>query len=129
MNTADEIMALEPIMRKGTLRTFGCWFGSPRDNYHQVESAEFDGEVLKIMFNEGETLEVLNPSCLEVEGTTIKIPKASKVKWSWYYYGKPKEPQNLLYYDYEVGSHDVKSTTNSPWPNHPSIQESAVELC
>ncbi len=63
------------------------------------------------------------------EGTTIKIQKASKVKWSWYYYGKPKEPENLLYYEFVVNGEDVVSTTNSPWSNKPSLDEAAVELC
>lgn len=69
MNIADEIMELEPVKRSGTLRTFGCWFGRPMDNCHQAESAKFDGEVLRIMFNEGETLEVWNPSNLVIEST------------------------------------------------------------
>ena len=129
MNIAEEIMALEPSKRSGTLRNYGCWFGRPMDNYHQSESAEFDGEVLKIIFNEGETLEVWSPSNLVIEGTTIKIQNASKVKWSWYYYGKAKEPENLLHYEYIVKGNDVTSTTNSPWPNKPSIHEAAVELC
>ncbi|MDH3379827.1 MAG: hypothetical protein OEQ39_23130 [Gammaproteobacteria bacterium] len=129
MNIAEEIMKLEPDLRSGTLRTFGCWFGRPMDNYHQVQSAVFDGEVLRITFNEGETLEVWNPSNLVIEETKIKIPKASKVKWSWFYYGKPKEPENLLHYKYVVEGNAVSSTTNSRWPTTPSMDEAAVELC
>ena len=129
MNIADEIMELEPVKRSGTLRTFGCWFGRPMDNYHRAESATFDGEVLRIVFNEGEILEVWNPSTLVIEETTVKIQTASKVKWSWYEYGKLREPENLLHYEYVVKGNDVVSTTNSLWPNNPSIHEAAVELC
>ena len=129
MNIADEIMELEPSKRGGTLRTFGCWFGRPMDNYHQVVAATFDGEILRIAFDEGETLEVWNPSNLVIDGVVIKIPKATKVKWSWFYYGKTKEPENLLHYEYVVQGNSVSSSTNSPWPNEPSIDEAAVELC
>jgi len=98
------------------------------DNYHQSTSAELNGEILKITFNEGETLEVWNPSDIVIEGNTIKIPKASKVKWSWYYYGKPKQPDNLLHYEYVVEGNRVSSSTNSPWPTQPSINEAAIEI-
>lgn len=129
MNIAEEIMKLDPNIRGGSLRMFGCWFGRPMDNIHQSKTAVYDGQVLKIYFNEGEVLEIWNPSGIIVEGTILRIPKASKVKWYWYYYGKPRQEENLLYYEYIVEGNNVTSSTNSPWRNHPAINEPAVELC
>ncbi len=127
-NIAEEIMKLDVELCSGTLRTFGCWFGRPMDNYHTFESVVFDGEILKIIFDEGERLEVWNPSKLVIDRSVMKIPKASKVKWSWYSYGKAKQPENLFFYEYIVKGNSVSSTTNSPWLNTPTINEMAVEL-
>ncbi len=126
-NIAERFMALDPKVRGGCLRTFGCWFGRPMDNRHRSVSASFDGVVLRILFDDDETLEVWNPSELVV-GEKVKIPKASRVKWSWYFYGEPKTPENLKYYDYRVEDGGVTSDTNSAWPARPSIDEPAVEL-
>lgn len=129
MNIADQFMALDEKIRSGSLRTYGCWFGRPVDNYHVSKSVSFDGEVLKINFEDGEMLEVSNPSGLVVDGIILKIPKASKVKWCWYFYGKPKSAETLMYYEYWNENGVVMSRTNSPWPNSPMSNESAVELC
>lgn len=99
------------------------------DNYHVSTHASFDGEILKITFEDGETLEVWNPSELVIDGVILKIPKATKVKWSWYYYGRPKSPQTLMFYEFVAGDGVVKSQTNSIWPNSPNIDDAAVELC
>ena len=128
MNIADEIMSLEPNMRSGSLCIFGCWFGRPMDNHHQTESAAIDGEVLKLVFDEGKTLEIWNPSELTIHRTTLKIYYASKVKWSWYYYGKPKQPDNIFYNEYIVNDNNVLLSTNSSTTNKPNINAAAAEL-
>lgn len=128
MSIAEQFMALEQKVRSGSLRTFWCWFGRPMDNYHVSKSASFDGEVLKIIFENGEMLEVWNPSGIAVDGIVLKIPKAKKVKWSWYLHGKPQNAQSLMYYEYEISGNNVISKTNSPWPEKGSTSEMAVEL-
>lgn len=129
MSIAEQFMALEQNVRSGSLRTFGCWFGRPMDNYHVSKNASFDGETLKIEFEDGETLEVWNPSDLVIDGITLKIQKAKKVKWSWHMQGQAKSNKTLMYYEYEVSGDTVISKTNSPWPNSPNAKSMAVELC
>ncbi|BCL75622.1 hypothetical protein JHS3_13580 [Jeongeupia sp. HS-3] len=99
------------------------------DNCHISKSASFDGEVLKVVFENGEILEITNPFELIVDGTTLKIPEASIVKWSWYLYGEIKSPETLMYYEYRTENGRVVSCTNSPWPTRPIDGELAVELC
>ena len=129
MNIAEQFMALEQKVRSGSLRTFGCWFGRPMDNYHVSKNASFEGELLKINFEGGETLEVWSPSKLVVNGIVLEIQKAKKVRWSWHLYGQAKSDKTLMYYEYELDGDKVISKTNSPWPNSPSTKDMAVELC
>jgi len=99
------------------------------DNFHRSCSAEFSGEILKVTFNEGETLEVWNPSKLVVDGTVLKIPKASKVKWSWHYYGKAKTPENLHHLEYIPDGNSVLSGVGAMAVKNASINEAAVAIC
>jgi hypothetical protein len=121
-------MALPEDVRSGTLRTYGCWFGRPMDNYHRCIAASMNGNVLSLRFDGDEELEVTDPSGLAVDGKVLRIPKASKVRWAWYYYGKPKTSDNLLYYEYRYSDAGVQSDTNSPWPTQPTANAPAVEL-
>jgi hypothetical protein len=100
MEISKEFMSLEQNIRSGSLCIFGSWFGRPMDNYHKSVQAEFSDSVLKVSFDEGETLEVWDPSGIEVESSILIISNASKVRWSWYYYGKPKTQENLRHREY-----------------------------
>jgi hypothetical protein len=46
----------------GSLCVFGDWFGRPMDNCHQLVSHEEKEGYVRLTFNEGETLEVWEPS-------------------------------------------------------------------
>ena len=128
MDIATEFIKLDQEVRSGSLRMFGCWFGRPMDNIHQSRSATFEEQILKIIFDQGEILEVWNPSGLAVEGRILRIPKAYKVRWTWYYYGRPQKPENLMHLEYTVEGNKIISRTNSPCRNEASIHEAAVEL-
>lgn len=57
---AGRIKNLASQMR-GTLRFWGQWFGRPYDNCHQLAECEAAGDVLRLTFDEGETLCVWSP--------------------------------------------------------------------
>lgn len=61
---AVELGRVLPI-RLGTLRVYGDWFGRPMDNIHTAVSVEWTGNELVIAFDEGERLQVTNPSGIE----------------------------------------------------------------
>ena len=128
MELSEEIMSLEENIRSGSLCMFGCWFGRPMDNIHRSCSAEFDNDLLTIIFDEGETLEVWNPSELIVDGKVLKIVKASKVKWSWFYYGKPKVPENLHTQEFIVEGSNIINASQKQIKGA-SIQEVAISIC
>lgn len=95
MEISEKIMNLEKNIRSGLLCMFCCWLGRPMDNVHCSCSANFENDLLTINFDQGGTLEIWNSSKLIINGNILKIAKASKVKWSWFYYGKSQKQANL----------------------------------
>jgi hypothetical protein len=128
MNISDEIMMLEENIRSGSLCMFGCWFGRPMDNNHRSCSAMFTTDLLTIKFDQGETLEIWNPSKFIIDDTVLKIPKASKVKWSWFYYGKPQIQENLRTQEFIVNGSDVCNQKKQVIKGA-SINEAAIAIC
>lgn len=128
MKLSDEIMNLEENIRSGSLCMFGCWFGRPMDNIHRSCSATFENDLLTIKFDQGETLEIWNPSALTTDGAVLKIKKASRVKWSWYYYGKLQVQENLHSQEFIVHRSNVFNQ-NQQRIKGASIHEAAVVIC
>lgn len=128
MEISDEIMNLEENIRSGSLCMFGCWFGRPMDNIHRSCSANFSNNLLTINFDQGETLEIWNPSKLIIDGNVLKIAKASKIKWSWFYYGKPQTPENLRTQEFIVNGNNVINQNQQPIKGA-SINEAAIAIC
>lgn len=126
---AQEFLTLPKDVHSGTLKFFGAWFGRPMDNVHTPVSAVDRGGKLEVRFDQNETLEIWEPSGLAVDGRTLRIPKAKKVKWSWYYYGRPQTPENLLFEEFEAIEGRVLVRTNSPFAiGEVRIHEPAVEI-
>ena len=92
---ADQIQRALPNLKSGTLRMFGDWFGKPWDNFHTLVSAEAEGNCLVLTFDAGETLRVWDPAGFEGDAATFRIQRASRVRWQWYYYGRPHLPEDL----------------------------------
>ncbi|MBN1301608.1 MAG: hypothetical protein JW995_10375 [Melioribacteraceae bacterium] len=128
-NIAEKFMELPEDVRSGSIKIFGRWFGKPYDNYHRAVSAKYENNILNISFIEGETLEIHMPSDPEIDGNVLRIKTAETVKWSWYYYGKPKTKENLFYLKYTVKENEVSVNTNSPFSvTSGIITEAAVEI-
>ena len=128
---ADEVNNLLPNIKVGTLCFFGVWFGRPYDNWHYIVRADANDNVLRITFNEGETLDVSNPMSCNLSSSQFEIRNAQKVLWKWYSYGLPKTNENLFYYNFEVNVDEVQMTTNVTWfieQQVPHITESAVKI-
>jgi hypothetical protein len=100
------------LLKTGSLRFWGLWFGRPYDNVHQIASCDHDRDLLRIWFNEAELLSVWSPDGLEANATTFRIATAARVRWEWYSYGKSRTPENLYFEDYPKG---VRGTSNVNW--------------
>lgn len=115
----------------GSLCVFGDWFGRPMDNWHQLIRHEAGPGYIKLSFNEGETLEVWQPKGLRMEGKAFIIQTAARVRWEWFYYGRPKLPENRFVIEHAVTDRGVQATSNADWAPrnfHPSLSEPAVSI-
>jgi hypothetical protein len=130
---ATDIARLLTELKKGSLVVFGDIFGGRIDNIHSVVSAESfaDPERLLITFDEGETLEILEPSGSEFGPTVFRISRATRVRWEWFYYGRPQTPENRFFIEHVVVDGRVDVTTNRGRASTgfaPAMNRNAVEL-
>ncbi|TRZ42181.1 hypothetical protein [Robertkochia solimangrovi] len=105
------------LFKGGTFRIFGDWFGKPYDNYHEIESAEYDEQLkrLTLNFNEGEKLEIYNPKHIFEASTFLKIINADRIQLTWFYYGKTQTKENQYFLDYNLKDKKVTTETNVDW--------------
>lgn len=99
----------------GSLQIFGNWFGQPYDNWHRPKSAVQGNGKLIETFDEGETLTIDEPEGIFASKTKFKVQRAERVKWEWYYYGRPKTPENRFFLEYIFRDSEVVATTNANW--------------
>lgn len=130
---ADAIARSLPDVKRGSLAVFGDIFGGRIDNIHSVRAARAVGapERLVVEFDDDETLEVWDPADWEISATAFRIRHASKVRWEWFYYGRPKVRENRYYHEHTSVGGVIRATSNVDWyqPSfHPSADREAVEL-
>jgi hypothetical protein len=115
---------------RGSLCVFGDWFGRPNDNWHSVTAYELKDGHLRLLFNEGETLDVWEPRGLRKEGKGLVIQGADRVRWEWFYYGRPKTPENHFFREHVVQNGTIEATCNSSFQPgfKPSLREPAVSI-
>ncbi len=120
-----------PSIKIGTPRFWGIWFGRPYDNWHSITGAEAENWVLRLLSNRGESLSVWAPSGLELGSRTFRIADADRIRWEWYYYDRPKTPENLYFMDFVKSADTVLATTNWDWDQpqlKPGLNFPAVEI-
>jgi hypothetical protein len=128
---AETIKSAMPGIKSGTLRFWGRWFGRPYDNIHTIVGCEASGECLRVSFNEGETLSVWSPRGAAIDADTFRIGDADRVRWEWYYYGRPKTPENLRHEDFQKKGSVITVSTSVDWPpphSAPDASLPAVEI-
>ena len=130
---ANDIARLLPNLKKGSLVVFGDIFGGPIDNIHRVIAAEGSEapEKLVVKFDEGETLEIWDPSDGEFRSKTFRVISAARVRWEWFYYGHAQTPENGFFIEYGVVDDRGVVTTNEDWARRrftPLKDRNAVEL-
>lgn len=112
---ARSIRKILPNVKRGSLRFWGVWFGRPNDNYHTLLRCETEGDILKMFFDEGETLFVWSPLGLSADKAIFRIDQAERVRWEWFYYGRPKTTENLFFEDFVKTGQNVAASTNFNW--------------
>lgn len=127
----QQVNASLTIFHGGSLRIWGQWFGRPHDNIHRIVSASSTSDHVKVSFDQGETSAVWNPAGLKITTKAFTVKRADRVRWEWYYYGRPPTPENLYYEDYVNQGYRITATTNVDWyiPNlRPRRLMAAIKL-
>ena len=122
-----------PRLKSGSLAVFGDIFGGRIDNIHTVLSAATGNAPsrLRVEFDEGESLEVWDPDDYTFGPRVFRIEKATRVRWEWFYYGRPKTPENRFFIEYEVWDGLVIANSDADWAPRrfaPSLLRPAVEI-
>ena len=114
--------AMPASERWGSLCFYGEWFGGrPYENQHTLTDVDGDESSTAMSFDEGETLTVWDPAGVSVADDGLRIARASRVRWEWFYYGRPKTPENRYSIDYRVDNRGVIAVTDTAdWyePHH-----------
>lgn len=111
-NYATRISQQLPLVKSGTLRIWGEWFGRPYDNIHRITEASADGSKLILSFDQGETLTICDPERATLDARTFQIVDATRVRWEWYDYGRRRSPANLYFLDYRLEPEGWTVSTN-----------------
>ena len=112
---AQTIDRARPRLKRGSLQFFGEWFGRPWDNSHSIVAAKGNENCLRLTFDDDETLDVWDPTELELESDHLfVIRSASRVRWEWFSYGEPKTPDNRHYIEYRNGDNAIQRHADRP---------------
>lgn len=120
-----------PTDLKGSLRFWGEWCGRPHDNWHTLISCETEHTVLRLQFDQSETLSIWSPKGLTITRSGFRIAEARRVRWEWYAYGRAKTRENLYFKDFVRHGEVITAFTNIDWYNpslNPDASKAAVEL-
>ncbi len=99
------------------------------DNVHTCQSCTSEHNYITPHFDLNERLSIWNPAPITTRGYILIIATATKVRWEWYYYGRPQQPENLMLNEYEPNGKIITLWSNR-WQGRTtsaSVQENAVE--
>jgi len=128
---AGRILKAIPEVKKGSLRFWGEWFGRPHDSVHTLVRGDAQEDCLRLFFDQGETLSIWSPRGLLRSKSTFKIKTAIRVKWEWFYDGRPQVSSNLYFMEFERSGIGIIASSNIDFyqPNlNPTIFHPAVEI-
>jgi len=110
----SEICRNLPRTFVGGARFWGVWFSRPH-GFHHLTSCEFSKDLVRLRFDEGETLSIWAPRGLAMGESTLRISDADRVRWDWFYYGRSKVPANLRFREFVRSPEGIVATTNGEW--------------
>jgi hypothetical protein len=111
----QKTIAAAASIKSGALRLWGQWFGHPHDNFHKISGCLAFGDLLAVNFDDGGKLTVQNPQHWRICPDIFEIQDADSVLWEWYYYGRPRIPNNLYYIEYKRGVLGIEAKSNVDW--------------
>lgn len=87
-------------VKGGSLCIWGEWFGRPYDNFHVIETVQWEKDEIILHFRGEESLYISNPVGIVNEKKSLVIRDATRILWRWYYYGREHTYENLYVRQY-----------------------------
>jgi hypothetical protein len=126
---ASRLKLVLPRLKFGSLRFWGEWFGGRAfENALKITDCDARDEVLHIQFDGDESLYVWSPQPAELNRTVFSIQNADRVRFEWFYYGRPKTDQNRYFMDFIRTDNRIDAQNNGTLTLRPMHQGSAVEF-
>ena len=125
---SEAIEKLPSDNQGGSLAFFGSWFGQIPDNLHTLISINIEKNTLILGFNMGETLEISDPSNIEIMDDALINWNASSVGWYWNSYGETPSQKNRYHYKFRRLEDEVFTNTNHEYSMIPKKDEPAFEM-
>jgi len=76
-------------------------------------------------------LVITEPAGLAIEESLFSIQYAARVRWEWFYFGRPQTNENRYFEEFVNEGARLATTTNVDWYSpqfSPSLSARAVEL-
>jgi hypothetical protein len=118
------------VLRPGSLRFWGNWFGKPYDNSHRIVGAwSIDGTVV-IYFDQAESLIIDAPSDWSLDEGLLVVRHAERVRFNWFYYGRLPSREMLQFDEYRWESDGIAFITDFQVGRQPELDRNlpAVQL-
>jgi hypothetical protein len=130
IEAAATIRSAISVLPRDSLRFFGEWFGGRRDNAHRLTGVTAADDVLRLSFNNGETLTVWSPTGVTATPAAFQIQDAARLRWEWFSYGRPQAPENLHQMEYIRSSAGriTVTDTSADSAHEPDEAAPAVEM-
>jgi hypothetical protein len=109
---AEQIRQAFSSLKPGFPRFWGVWLGRPYDTSHAVHHYDASQEILNLYFNQGEKLSIWSPHGAKITSNLFQITEAERVRWEWFYYGRPHLDANRFFYDFIKTGDKVEASTN-----------------
>ena len=101
-----------------TFSIWNCGPGRPFDNEYMLVDRSYKDDTIVLSFDDGEKCVIMNPINIIETDSCLRIEKASKILWSFYYYGKPKSDDTLITIQYELlDNGQIQIAENGPFEN------------
>ena len=132
---ATDISAALPDVKKGAMRLWGEPLGRPGEDGHTLIACDAANNCLRLRFAHDEILAVWNPKDVEIGPSRFRIGSADAIRFTYYWWDRPRTPENIFYRDYALQDGRIVFRTNehrvpgSGWiPDPPSQSQPAVEI-
>jgi hypothetical protein len=115
---ADSIRRIIPDLKWGSMRLWGQSLGRPGEDGHKLIGCEAVNDCLRLRLEDDEVLAIWNPLDVKITTKRFRIGSADSIRFTSYYCGRPKLPENILYRDYAMHDGLVRFRTNVEWVAH-----------